>query len=159
MASKRKSRKTARRAAAATVQQGLLKTVHQIWLAGLGAASKASDGAPRLFEELVAEGARVQAKQRGVAEKTMKALMDAVNARVGEVRGQAADTLSSLEKIFQTRVNRALTQLGVPSAEEVDGLSKRIDMLNNNIDKLAGARKLRSRGSMGRKASVAAAAH
>jgi poly(hydroxyalkanoate) granule-associated protein len=154
MASKRKSRKTAR-PAAESVQLRLLGTVHQIWLAGLGAASKASDGAPRLFEELVTEGARVQAKQRGAAEKVMKGLMEAVNDRLGEVRGQAADTLNGLEKIFQTRVNRALTQLGVPSADEVEGLSKRIDLLNDNIGKLAGARKTRA----GRKPSVAAAAH
>jgi len=156
MASKRKSRKTTRRTAAGTAQLRLLGTVHQIWLAGLGAASKASDGAPRLFEELVTEGARVQAKQRGAAEKVMKGLMEAVNERLGEVRGQAADTLNSLEKIFQTRVNRALTQLGVPSADEVEGLSKRIDLLNDNIGKLAGGRKVKARGS---KASVAAAAH
>jgi poly(hydroxyalkanoate) granule-associated protein len=158
MASKRKSRK-ATRPAAQTTQQRLLGTVHQIWLAGLGAASKASDGAPRLFEELVVEGARVQAKQRGAAEKAMKGLMVAVNARVGQVRGQATDTLNGLEKIFQTRVHRALAQLGVPSADEVEALSKRIDMLNHNIDRLAGARKLRARGSVGRKASGAAAAH
>ncbi len=158
MASKRKSRKTARPTAADSVQLRLLGTVHQIWLAGLGAASKASDGAPRLFEELVTEGARVQAKQRGAAEKVMKGLMEAVNARLGDVRGQAADTLNSLEKIFQTRVNRALTQLGVPSADEVDGLSKRIDLLNDNIGRLAGARKIKVR-ARGSKASVAPAAH
>jgi poly(hydroxyalkanoate) granule-associated protein len=157
MATNRRVRRIARRRAAGGTQQRLLGTVHQIWLAGLGAASKASDGAPRLFEELVSEGARVQAKQRGAAEKIVKGLMEAVNARVGDVRGQATDTLNSLEKIFQTRVHRALTQLGVPSAEEVEGLSKRIDMLNDNIDKLAGARRIRAR--VARKASVAAAAH
>jgi len=155
MASKRKSRKTAR-PAGGSAQQRLLGTVHQIWLAGLGAASKASRGAPRLLDELVVEGARVQAQKRGAAEKVMKGLMKAVNARVGEVRGQASDTLSSLENIFQTRVQRALTQLGVPSADEVEALSKRIDMLNGNIDKLAGGRKVRARGG---KTSVAAAAH
>jgi poly(hydroxyalkanoate) granule-associated protein len=158
MASKRKSRK-ATRPAAETPQQGLLGTVHQIWLAGLGAASKASDGAPRLFEELVAEGARVQSKQRGAAEKAMKGLIEAVNERVSQVHGQATETLNNLEKVFQSRVHQALTQIGVPSADEVESLSKRIDMLNDNIDKLAGARKLKARGGTGRKASLPAAAH
>jgi poly(hydroxyalkanoate) granule-associated protein len=160
MASKRKSRKTTR-PAAGTAQERLLGTVHQIWLAGLGAASKASQGAPRLLEDLIAEGARIQAQRRGAAEKALKGLLESVNARVGQVRGQAADTLNNLEKIFQTRVHRALTQLGVPSAEEVEALSKRIDTLNLNIDKLARGRKraMRMRGSMGRKTSVAAAAH
>ena len=155
MASKRKSRKTAR-PVGVNAQQRLLGTVHQIWLAGLGAASKASAGAPRLLEELVVEGARVQAQQRGAAEKAMKGLMKAVNARVDDVRGQATDTLNGLEKMFQTRVQRALSQLGVPSADEVEALNKRIDMLNGSIDKLAAARKARARSG---KAPVAAAAH
>jgi len=154
MASKRKSRKTAR-PAGGSAQQRLLGTVHQIWLAGLGAASKASQGAPRLLDELVVEGARFQAQKRGAAEKAMKGLIKAVNARVDDVRGQASDTLGSLEKMFQTRVQRALGQLGVPSAEEVEALNKRIDMLNGNIGKLAGARKVRARGSK----PVAASAH
>jgi len=154
MASNRKSRKTIGRAKG-SAQQRLLGTVHQIWLAGLGAASKASQGAPRLLDDLVVEGARVQAQKRNAAEKAMKGLMKVVNSRVGEVRGQASDTLNNLEKIFQSRVQRALTQLGVPSAEEVEALSKRIDMLNGNIDKLAGARKVKTRG----RSAVAAAAH
>lgn len=158
MASNRKSRR-ATRPAAQTPQQWLLGPVHQIWLAGLGAASKASDGAPRLFEDLVLEGARVQSKQRGAAEKAMKGLIEAVNERVSQVRGQASDTLNGLEKVFQSRVHQALSQLGVPSAEEVESLSKRIDMLNDNIDKLAGARKVRARGSTGRKTSLPVAAH
>lgn len=61
--------------------------------------------------------------------------------RVSKVRGQATDALDGLEKVFQTRVHRALTQLGVPSAEEVQSLSKRVDRLNANIDKLARGRK------------------
>ncbi|HYL02675.1 MAG TPA: phasin family protein [Steroidobacteraceae bacterium] len=157
MASKRKSRKTTR-TATGPAQQRLLGTVHQIWLAGLGAASKASQGAPRLLNELVTEGARIQAQKRGAAEKAVKGLMAAVNSRAGQVRGQASDTLNSLEKIFQTRVHRALTQLGVPSADDVEALSKRIDMLNDNIDRL-GTRTIRARGTMGRKASAVVPAH
>jgi len=155
MASNRKSRKRVRPAAGG-VQQRLLGTVHQIWLAGLGAASRASRGTPRLLDELVVEGARVQAQRRDAADKVMKGLMKAVNTRVGQVRGQASDTLTGLEKMFQTRVQRALAQLGVPSADEVEALSKRIDMLNGNIVRLAAARKVRARSG---KASVAAAAH
>ena len=137
MAAKRKPRKPTGNAA----QDKLLYTVHQIWLAGLGAASKASQGTPRLLDELVAEGARVQAQQRGAAEKALRALVDTVNARVDQVRGQAADTLNNLEKIFQVRVHRALAQLGVPSGEEIEALSKRIDRLNESIDRVAGSRR------------------
>jgi len=157
MAAKRKPRKPTGNAA----QDKLLYIVHQIWLAGLGAASKASQGTPRLLDELVAEGARVQAQQRGAAEKALRALVDTVNARVDQVRGQAADTLSNLEKIFQVRVHRALAQLGVPSGEEIEALSKRIDRLNESIDKVAGSRRraARARAQLARKAAAAPPAH
>jgi len=127
----------------------MLDAVHQIWLAGLGAASKASRSGPQLFQQLVAEGARVHGQTRGAAEKALRGVIgevqDRISARVGQVRGQAEDTLAGLEKIFQTRVHRALTQLGVPSAEEVEALSKRVDALNANIDKLARSRKVHAR--------------
>lgn len=140
MASRSKSRKSPR-SAAAGAPATMVNALHQIYLAGLGAAARARSGAPRLFEDLVAEGARVHSDQRGAAEHALQELLgDArakVSARVGQVRGQAADALEGLEKIFQTRVHRALTQLGVPSAEQLAALSKRVDALNANIEQLA----------------------
>ena len=147
----RKKKKAPRRTARArprTPQARALEAFHQIWLAGLGAVSKAQRGAPQLLEDLIAEGARVHAQTRGAAEQALRSAVgeihSAVNARVGEMRGQAAETLDNLEKIFQTRVHRALTKIGVPSAEEVETLSRRVETLNANIDKLA--RKAASRG-------------
>lgn len=153
------------RNAASGAQARLLGTLHQVYLAGLGALSRASNGAPQLFEQLVAEGARVHADTRGAAEKALQGVLmgvqEKVGARVGQVRGQAADALDGLEKIFQTRVHRALAQLGVPRAEEVTALSKRVDTLNANINKLArhgGARRTpRSRAGASRAAASAAA--
>ena len=144
MATKRKSPKRAAKGAA-DAQAQLLNVVHQVWLAGLGAASRAQHGAPKLLQELIAEGAQVQAQTKGAAEKALRGAMsdvqDALNERMGKVRGDAADAFENLEKIFRARVHSALTQLGVPSAGEVESLSKRVDALNANITKLAHARK------------------
>ena len=151
-------------AAAAGAKTRLIGTLHQVYLAGLGALSRASNGAPQLFEELVAEGARVHADTRGAAEKALQGVLagvqERVNSRVGQVRGQAAEALDGLEKVFQTRVHRALAQLGVPSAEEVTALSKRVDVLNANINKLTRRprRAPRSRARAARAAAPAAAA-
>jgi poly(hydroxyalkanoate) granule-associated protein len=137
---------------------------NQIWLAGLGAVSKAQRGAPRLLQDLVAEGSRVHAKTRGAAEKAMRSLVDDVrskiNSQVGAVRGQATDAFEGLEKIFQTRVHQALTQIGVPSAEDIAALSERVDALSAHIEKLALARKAGNgrRAASGRSSAAAAAA-
>ncbi len=136
----RSTHRKSRRAAASRTQPPLLDALHQIYLAGLGAASRARNGAPQLFEDLVAEGARVHESTRGAAQRALQGvvsdLQSQLGARVGQVRGQAAEALDGLEKIFQTRVHRALAQLGVPRAEEVLALSKRVDTLNANLEKL-----------------------
>ena len=140
MATRSKSRRRPR-SAATGAPGSLVNTLHQIYLAGLGAAARARSGSSQLFDELLAEGARIHAETRGAAERALQGWLgeaqSAMSARVGQVRGQASEALEGLEKIFQTRVHRALTQLGVPSAEQLAALSKRVDMLNANIEKLA----------------------
>lgn len=142
------TRKNSRKAVSSgngSSQGRLLDTVHQIYLAGLGAVSKAQRGTPKLLDDLISEGARVHADTRGAAEKALRGVLgevqSTINARVSQAKGQASDAFENLEKIFQTRVHRALTQLGVPSAEEIETLSRRVDSLNSNIEKLANARK------------------
>jgi poly(hydroxyalkanoate) granule-associated protein len=161
MARKKSPRKA--RSGLAVAQTRLLDGVHQIWLAGLGAVSRAQRGTPKLLEELVAEGARVHAKARGSARKAVRGAVQevqlAINERVGGVRERAGDAYENLEKMFQTRVHRALNQLGVPSSEEVAALTKRVDALNANIAKLGRARRAarrRTRVTAARMTSVPA---
>ncbi len=128
----------------AVTQDKLLGTVHQVWLAGLGAVSKAQNGAPKLLQDLMTEGARVHARAGKVTDAALRSVLEtaqtAIRGRVDDVRETASDAFENLEKIFQTRVNRALKQIGVPSAEEISELSKRVDILNANIEKMARAR-------------------
>jgi poly(hydroxyalkanoate) granule-associated protein len=164
MAVKRKSRSgRTPREATRNAQARLLGTLHEVWLAGLGAASKAQSGAPELWQELISEGARVHGRTRDATEKLARAWLGGVQSRInthlGEVQGKTTDVLDNLEKIFQTRVHRALTQLGVPSAEEVAALSRRVDALNSGIDKLARNRKAPRAQRRTVRRAVAARAH
>lgn len=128
-------------AAVAATQDQLLDTAHQVWLAGLGALSKAQRGAPKLFDELVKEGARVHASASKSADKAVRSVVGRAQAelegRVNSARSKAADTLENLEKIFQTRVQRALHQMGVPVSRDIAKLSARVEALNANVEKLA----------------------
>lgn len=154
MATKKKSARRGRKSSSDTQAQ-MLNMMHQVWLAGLGAVSKAQHGAPKLLEELIAEGAEMHATTKGAAEKALRSALSGVqeslNARMSKIRGDATDAYESLDKIFRSRVHSALTQLGVPSAGEVESLSKRVDALNANIDKLARTRKVGVRPRTGRK--------
>jgi poly(hydroxyalkanoate) granule-associated protein len=151
MAAKRKTRNSAPKAKT-TPPEWMTEAMSQVWLAGLGAMSKARQNAPQVLSELVAEGARVQADTRQSTEKMLSSLMGDMkatldsgvktfNTNVNQMRTQAGEALDNLETIFQTRVHRALTQLGVPSAEDVERLSRRVEELNSSIGRLASKRK------------------
>ena len=119
----------------------LLYSAHQIWLAGLGAMSRAQAGAPRIFDDLMREGSKLQGGALDAAQKVvMQAFQGAqksVNQRVDTVKEQASETWDNLEKIFQTRVQRAMHQLGMPTAEEITALSRRVHELAASVEKLA----------------------
>ena len=143
MAKRHKSRKIARRTNSTPSQQ-MLEAMNEIWLAGVGALSKARQGAPQILHQLAAEGLRIQARSRGSAEKAMEGLLSGVRSTidsgVSQVRGQAGEALDNLETIFQTRVRRALIQLGVPSAEDVEILTQRVEQLTDSIANLTRSR-------------------
>ncbi len=121
----------------------LLYTANQVWAAGLGALSRAQGGGSKVFEDLVREGSRLQGTAIDTAQRVvMQAFQGAqnkVNRRVGSVKDQATETLDNLEKIFQTRVQRALHQLGMPTAEEITALTRKVDELNHSVERLARA--------------------
>jgi poly(hydroxyalkanoate) granule-associated protein len=83
----------------------------------------------------------VQTHTRNAAENAFGGLLQGMrstlDSRMMQVRGQAEDALDNLEAIFQARVRRALSQLGVPSAAEVEGLSQRVGELNQSINRLS----------------------
>jgi len=124
-------------------EQNLLYSAQQIWSAGLGAMQRAQGGGTKFFEELVREGSKLQGGALSAAQKAvMQAVQGAqktVNRRVDDVKDQATETWDNLEKIFQTRVQRALHQLGMPTAEEIGALTRKVNELTHSVEKLAKA--------------------
>ena len=127
--------------AAPKPEQDLLYSAQQIWQAGLGALARAQAGAPKIFDELMGEGSKLQG---GALDAAQQAVMQAfrgaqktVNRRIDNVQAQAGETWDNLEKIFQTRVQRAMHQLGMPSAEEIQALKRRVGELDGRVDRLS----------------------
>jgi poly(hydroxyalkanoate) granule-associated protein len=141
MAAKKKGKLGGAKARPSKAEANPLYSANQIWSAGLGAMSRAQSGGTKFFEELVREGAKLQGSALDTAQKVvMQAFQGAqksVNRRVGDVKGQATETWDNLEKIFQTRVQRALHQIGMPTAEEITALTRKVDELSHSVDKLA----------------------
>jgi poly(hydroxyalkanoate) granule-associated protein len=107
-------------------------SARQIWLAGLGAYTKAEDDAGRFFERLVHEGEQLETKTRGVVGKQIKSVED----RVGDVRQKATGTWDRLETMFDERVSGALRRLGIHRREEIEAMERRIQVLEAELQKL-----------------------
>jgi len=126
--------------AASNMAAPVVDSAREIWLAGLGAFSfaqeesgKIIDQGNKLFEKLVAEGAKLEKKTRDVAESAVGDIKGGVESKVGAVRKQAVDNWDKLENIFEDRVARVLGQLGVPTADDVNKLSARVQTLSNKV--------------------------
>lgn len=116
----------------------IMESAQSIWLAGLGAFGKAQEEGSRLFDSLIKEGASLEQKTRKIATGKAEDLRDAVEGSVNQMRERTQETWDRLEQVFEDRVSRALSKLGVPGRKELDELLQRIDELNARVRKLRG---------------------
>ena len=111
------------------------ESAQQIWLAGLGAFSKAQEEGGKVFETLVKEGMAIQRKTQAVAEEKMSAASSKMASMASDIQSSAGQRWGKLENIFEDRVAKALNKLGVPSSKDVEALKERIDELQKNAAK------------------------
>jgi len=144
MASKPKLKSKAAPAAGESKPVGnksIMESAQQIWLAGLGAFGKAQGEGTKLFEGLIKEGLNLEAKTRKIATGKVDEVRGAVETGVSQVRERTQETWDRLEQVFEHRVSRALSKLGVPGRKELDELLKRVDELNREVRKINPATK------------------
>ena len=127
----------------------------EIWLAGLGAFSKAQQEGGKMFQTLVDDGVNMQrnaqkAAEAKIAEATEKMTTMAQQfTQQASVLGQkATGQWDRLESIFEERVAKALTRMGVPQADALAALEARVASLEAQL----------KAGSSTRKTTVASAA-
>lgn len=104
-------------------------SAQQIWLAGLGAFSKAQEEGGKVFETLVKEGLTIQRKTQAAAEEKITEATSRVTNMANDIGSRAAGQWDKLENIFEDRVAKALARLGMPSARDLEELTARVDAL------------------------------
>ncbi|MEZ5663812.1 MAG: phasin family protein [Burkholderiaceae bacterium] len=113
-------------------------SAQQIWLAGLGAFSKAQEEGGKVFETLVKEGVSIQRKTQAVAEDRINEATGRVSNMASEISSKAQGQWDKLETLFEERVAKALGRLGVPAARDVEALVARIDELGRMVQEMSG---------------------
>ena len=113
-------------------------SAQQIWLAGLGAFSKAQEEGSKVFDALVKEGMSIQRKTQSAAEEKITEATSRMSDMANDIQSKAGNRWDKLENIFEERVAKALSKLGVPSAKEVNALAARVDHLDKTMMKMHG---------------------
>lgn len=111
---------------------GIIDSARLIWLAGLGAFSKAEREGTKLFESLVREGEEIESRTKKMAEEKV----GEVKNKVEDVKSKATDTWDSLEQVFEDRVARVLNRFGIPTNDDVQDLSRRVEELHESVKAL-----------------------
>jgi len=118
--------------------KAIMDSAQHIWLAGLGAFSKAQEEGGKLFEALVREGGKLEEKTRKLTTAKVDEVRGVVESAVGQAQKRATDSWDKLEKVFEGRVSKALEGLGVPSNDDIRTLTKRVEELSSMVKTLKG---------------------
>ena len=137
-AKKTASSSKAKKQSAEHLSKTLSESAQQVWLAGVGAFSRAQTEGTKLFEALIKEGLKLEHSALRFAGGQADAVRGAVESKVGQARERATDTWDRLEKVFEDRVQRALTKLGVPDRNDLAELTRKVDTLTAELRRQGG---------------------
>ncbi len=143
MARKNPSRDADAASAAESLGQSIADSAQRIWLAGLGAFSRAKSEGDRMFETLVEQGRGLNERARGTADQAWKSVRSQSETTMGEAQGR----WDKLEQVFEERVARSLRRLGVITRSDVEELTRQVQALNVSVRNLSMARAARAKRS------------
>jgi poly(hydroxyalkanoate) granule-associated protein len=111
----------------------------KIWLAGLGAYSKAGHEGGAYIKELIKTGEQVQKRADKVIDEKLEAANSEIDSIKGEVtglKGRVELQLDKIESAFDRRVASALNRIGIPSKHDVETLSAKLDELTALLERV-----------------------
>lgn len=105
------------------------KYTKQIWLAGLGAFSRAEEEGNKMFDSLVKVGEELESK-------TIEITDQAVIKVAEKTKESVTDTKDKVEKILDHRVSSSLNKIGLVTAKDIQHLEGLILDLHGKVEVL-----------------------
>ena len=105
------------------------KYTKQIWLAGLGAFSRAEEEGNKLFDSLVKVGEELESKTSDIADQTVEKVSE-------KAKESVTDTKDKVEKLIDNSVHHSLNRIGLVTLKDVQHLERLILQLHSKIDLL-----------------------
>jgi len=99
------------------------RSAQVIFKANMQAWNTTRDEIEKVVGLVVKESGKLTRKSRSTAEGMVEDISEA-----------ATDRVQTVEKAFQKRVNKVIHEIGLPTASEVDRLSRRVDTLSRKVE-------------------------
>jgi poly(hydroxyalkanoate) granule-associated protein len=110
--------------------------VHQIWLAGLGAFSKAGDEGMKFFDQLVERGHEVEERNRKASDQKSQQMADKAVRAWNDMADRASEGWDRVGKTVEEQVSRALGSVGVATSQDIERLTAQVKELNKHLQAL-----------------------
>ncbi|GJC31844.1 hypothetical protein KAM398_18230 [Acinetobacter sp. KAM398] len=105
------------------------KYTKQIWLAGLGAFSRAEEEGNKLFDSLVKVGEELESKTTEIADQTVEKVSE-------KAKESVIDTKDKVERLIDHSVNHSLNRIGLVTAKDLQHLEHLVLQLHAKVDAL-----------------------
>jgi poly(hydroxyalkanoate) granule-associated protein len=109
----------------------------EIWLAGLGALSRLEQEGDKVFESLVERGKDYEDKRSQQLQEATENFRKQQESLTHDVSKRLDDATKSVEKAVSDTLSGTLGRIGVPTRDEVRGLSRRVGELSEKLDALS----------------------
>lgn len=114
--------------------------VRRIWLAGLGAYAKVGKEGVSYIQELIKTGEQTEKHGKQLIDREVAAAnsqIDSAKTELSVVKGKVDTGLDRIESAFDARVASALNRIGIPSRQDVQTLSAKLDRLTALVHSVA----------------------
>lgn len=109
----------------------------EIWLAGLGALQQLEEEGDQIFETLVDRGKEYEKQRRDQIEDATESLRERQESFTRDVSERLDNATKSVEKAVSDTLSGTLARIGVPTRQEVRGLSRRVGQLSEKLGALS----------------------
>ena len=112
----------------------------QGWPTGLNTLARAQQEGAKVLGTLFKQGQRLEQRTKQAAVETATAARGAATAKAKEMQQIAGGTWDKLEQVFEDRVARALSKLGIYTQADIKRLADRVDELSKAVNQLLEAK-------------------
>ena len=110
------------------LQNDIMDSAHKVWLAGLGAVSVAEQKGGEFFQELIDKGQKLESRSKKEMEKA--------KGTMSGVKTVAESYWETFGRTLDDKMTSVIHRIGVPTKDEIETLTKKVEDLTASIDKL-----------------------